>query len=413
MYELTCPDCRNVMKTPFVRVGAVATCAKCKRQFPVTADGVRRVSASPGAAAAGLAGAMAGASAVAASNVAGAAADEFVPATLDTPDSPTASAPPIVSREPARETPRPTVPEAARSEADEVADQLAPSSRRRPIRPVRNRQKGPLILLALVAVLLAAGVGIGVYAWMSQPVSTTQPGDAPDAAEPDAGTPAVELPTLDHGVRIVQAQTLVPREWKTRAIGDPPSQQAGPVTLEDARVEYEGGGEPGTFRARVVASSFDMFESVGVTIYLLNQDNQPIATTDASVKLLTSHRPQELEIAVPAELARETIEVDWRARPGPRLTSAVPYESRVVEPARVENNRTAFRIEAYNPLANTARRSLFLVTASDDGGRVVERWLVDWSEPVGPKQRVEVAVITALKPERRVAMWSITGVAVP
>src|SRR5687768_10530263 len=47
MYELTCPECRHVMKTPFARVGAKAACPQCKRNFSVSTDSLRRLGPPP------------------------------------------------------------------------------------------------------------------------------------------------------------------------------------------------------------------------------------------------------------------------------------------------------------------------------------------------------------------------------
>src|SRR5437867_3116064 len=47
MYELTCQSCKHVMKTPFARMGAMATCAKCKKRFAVNAASLRRTGTPP------------------------------------------------------------------------------------------------------------------------------------------------------------------------------------------------------------------------------------------------------------------------------------------------------------------------------------------------------------------------------
>jgi len=38
VYELTCPACRSVMRSSFMRLGAVVDCTACKRRFLVNAD---------------------------------------------------------------------------------------------------------------------------------------------------------------------------------------------------------------------------------------------------------------------------------------------------------------------------------------------------------------------------------------
>src|SRR5690606_19430055 len=42
VYELSCPACKNVSRSPFVRVGAVVDCPGCRKRFVVDRDMIRR-----------------------------------------------------------------------------------------------------------------------------------------------------------------------------------------------------------------------------------------------------------------------------------------------------------------------------------------------------------------------------------
>lgn len=364
MYELTCPACRQVMKTPFARLGAMATCAKCKHRFAVTNHTMRRLVPSP-------------------------PSEPLVSTPADWPRPATPGELPAVAE--GAELLPPASPPPAR-------DARAAARRRARVRQDRQRrQRGPLVTLSILAILLAGGIGGGVW-WYFR-------GHA-DASRTTSKTFVAGSSPLDPQTPLVQLEHVAANPWQG-GVAElfTPSQHGGPVKLDNEKIVPDGEGA--IFRADVVTGGNELLETATLHLALVDRSERVYARTQAALLVLSSRREQEVEVKLPRELYEQMDKIDWRIEPGPHLPGAALFE-RIWLNATEMGQRTALKVTAYNPLFKTMRRAFFVVSAYDEQGRLAGQWMLNWTQPIAARQRVEFGALTANRPAD-VARWEIAG----
>lgn len=152
MYHLLCPGCNRKMATPFVRLGAVATCKHCNHRYRVEQEHIEalpikpatdddpllpRVPAKPAAAAAS------------------ASASTAVIETTPPPGAQSAAA--TAAADPASEL--------ARAAQGPTRSRLGKTLARRAI---ERRKRRPITVLMVVLIIIAAAVAIGVVIGVQQ-----------------------------------------------------------------------------------------------------------------------------------------------------------------------------------------------------------------------------------------------------
>lgn len=336
MYELTCPGCGRVDEAPFVRVGAVVTCASCTRRFRATAEQVeRRVTLAEGPLeTAGATKAGSGVSGAAGpsggkgrgkrrgakgktlpGNQANAATAEAAEAEGDAASA-TGPVEPEVERAP---MPRST----QRSEGGLSGEEDEATL------PIRRFNRGPVGMSAELGgrprrrregwLPWAAGVGVGVLVlvvacWLALRVTWIEsagPGPVPP-------TVRVVVPKLDPDVPHLRAQVLRVEPWAvlpeplawseaeetlvpSSAEGMEPLPVEPRAVVEAAELEaVEPGADVGrVLQVTLMTPQIEPVDRGWVEVWLLNERGEAWARTLAEVSLFSSRTPQNLVLKLP------------------------------------------------------------------------------------------------------------------
>ena len=367
MYELTCPSCNNVMKLPFARVGANATCRACQERFAVDDKLLNHKTAS-------------------------AIKSGENPLVVDE-EEPAAGIPDSLGAPPA-------------SELDEMEQALSETTPPLPRTRSRRRRKkrGVMVwVMVLVAILLAAGVG-GLLAVVvsrgnqpsgntsnptgSNATSTNNQGSTSSASngsssgntstgsQANGEDLAPELPQAD-------ATRLKPKSWRQLSPRPPRSSRIshGPLRMENPQwVEKDGSFR---YRAKMVFTGFDAFRSVSMTLSLVGYDGRVIARCDVPLGMMASGAERPIDVKVPREMKKETELVLWSASPRDPMPRAVLLTSLSAKPEGA-GDRTKIRVEGVNPAGQTLPSTIVILTGFDAQDQLVGRWRVDWSRPIEP-----------------------------
>lgn len=439
MYELTCPYCRNVAKSSFVRKGAMARCAQCGRDYLIKPETYRRlvaaadgsepaeslVSAVP-AAAGGAQSSTAGTSVPAAGGAKPAApssgrSSPVLPSVRATPLQDGASrqaaarpAPPDTNRSssvaspasassPASSISAPTPPPAPAVVLPPPMPSPPPPQGPPPdpdvvrvlARRARRRRTNPAALWLIFFLLLAVFVAVAMIAYTEvqrQKLAATLAARSPDfhqdrsASQPAAAAP--KLAPVDPQIAIVVAERL-PLVGRWFAADEPvkPAQRDALVELRRENIGRDGEGGS-YFEAEVVAQSFEFVETATVNLGLVDENDRVFARTRMNLVLLNSQRSAPVRVEIAKELFHRTARVDARVTAGPKLPGGVLFEDTLIEPVSAKKG-FAVKVTAYNPLTQPLNRALFLFTARDARGRAVGQWRANWAQSIGPRQRVE------------------------
>lgn len=412
MYELTCPYCRHVASSSFVRKGAMARCAQCGRDYLIKAETYRRTAAEVPESLEALSATAATAPPAQAAAPPPAAPARPAPATPTvraTPLPPAASnpgstpPPTQAGGTPARPAPaRPPAGDSPRPAPAPVLDPGAPNPNAPPPDPdvvrvlarrARKRQINPAARWLILFLLLSVFVVV-VLVKYHEAQKRSQEGLNPlVGAETRPAIPASQpahnnLPPVDQRVAILNAEAL-PLAGKWFSADEPAKfntpdpmivlRKENVARLPDAGSYYE---------AEVVAQTFEFIETATVHLALVDANDHVFARTRLTLVLLNSQRSVPLRVDIPTELVNRTSRVDARIEAGPRLPGGVLFDDTLVEPVSAKKG-FAVKITAYNPLTQPLKRALFLLTARDDKGRAVGQWQATWTQPIGSRQRVE------------------------
>lgn len=374
MYELTCPACRKVMETPFVRLGAVAVCRLCGQPFPVKSDSFRRAGANGAPAGAAAAGAPAG---DASDSIAG---DEV--AELDREHDTDDATGDFTDEEL-------TLP--ADALAGDGTDAAASATDRLEAL-ARHRRLIAWSMLGLAALMVVVGA-------MAMAISS---GTAP------------EITTLDPELPIVTPVRLEEGEWETVDPSVPFAGRTPGLPIDVPSLRPVGEGMDTAIEAEVVARGAGAVETATITLVLLGEDQRVIAESKSELALLMPQRPQTLRVPVPRQLFGRAGDVEWDAEVGEVLTAAEPFRDQWVEPQHGRGGPTV-KVTAYNPLERPIRRAIFVLRAyeHDADDRLVGSWAMQWTRTVQARQRIEFAAILPGIANPASLRWEVRGACEP
>jgi hypothetical protein len=382
MYELTCPFCGHVRRSPFVRIHAVARCTACRRTFQVEPEHVRR---------------RVGADALADE-------DALAQAAAEAGDS--AAALRALSRdESVDEDP------SARSGAHELLDLPghaghAADSARRGFGVVVLRMRSLTAvqwvgLVAFVAVLvgLARLAPEGVWPW-TRPTPTATPLPVrPKLPEP--ASPSVVLG---------DAGPVVASLWQPVGADFEPPELSGAVSVQELRWRADAGGR--TSLQCVLARS-DAMVRINSTLHVqvsAGVGRHRLIRSSMNIPVLMPDTAVALSLPAPAGMMGEPQPVIW-LEVGTPMPEAVPL---TVIDVKLENHRglEALRLQAVNPTQRYLRPTRFVVTAWDAAGSVVGMWTLDYRPLIEPTAQVEMSAPIAVS-DTAIARWEAVGVAMP
>jgi len=405
-YELTCPNCGAVVKSPFVRVGAVTTCGQCSTRYCVREEDIRRPSVTAAAeadpavvildeeeeeetdAAEGSdpggtdATGLSGLSTLmreqdrAVDAAADGAGDALPPASGPTRDSP--------------ETPRLAAPRGRPSASPSVAAQR---SRRR-----RNQQVGLLVGISVTAALLFVGLMILVMMMPEEPdpprsiegsdptarttppepaqtppdpapePSPDDPQDAPVSDDPPAvaaDPPDDPAPSPPAPLPRVEAISLLPSDW--RRFEPPvflPPETDDPVRVKSARIVELSGGPAA--EVTVISDTLSLIDQATLTVALTDEAGQALMAFAVPVSLLEPLSQRTYQVSLPDDAP-----VDLTLRAQAKLRRAVDdaYALMGVSvQATTKDGRPRLRLFATTPEEAHIDEAVFTITAHGEGG---------------------------------------------
>lgn len=415
MYEMNCGSCGNVMRTSFVRYGAVATCSKCGVRFPVNSQTTRRVAAVsadadllPGPAGAGPAvsatgGAVgAGTSAQAKGNVGG---NSIISPGVSSGDSQSSAAAERAPSRPVRrpaQPPRvgqgPVQPTTAAPEL-ELAKVVQDERRAYPRYASRGRRVQKLLLLGVIFMGVLGLVVIGALISQSQ---------RPFGGEYNASLPGGhEFPSLDPALPLVTVYPVERPVWELSAEPLPELANPARVRFENQRFFRASTGQV-MLQGTVELDSFEIYEGCVLHLRLISREGHVFAKTRVLLMALNGQKPRQISIDVPPELSQRMELVEYNAEATLAVSPGTAFEQIVYVATPWQKEHTALQITAYNPLSRPISRAIFVITAYNSTEQPEAQWTATWSQPVDAKQRIEFAVLLPVAKDS-VVRWDITG----
>ncbi len=383
MYELICPYCGHVRRSPFVRVHAVTRCGGCRRTFQVEQSQIRR---RVGAAAEMDRDALADAAADASGSAVGLRA-------LSMDES--------VDEDPS-----------ARSGAHELLDlpghaAHAADTARRGLGALVHRARtwsapqwagvlAVLVVLAGLSRLLPGG------AWRD-------PGEVEEQSDQAPLRPQIDEPAQP-SVVLGEAVPVVAAVWQPAAAEFTAPQSSGALTFDALGWRTDAGGR---LALRAVLVRSDAAIRTGATLHVMvsaGVGRHRLMRSSVAVPLLLPDTPVEVSLPAPVGMMGEPEPTVW-LEPGQVVPDALPL---VVSQVRVESARglDSVRVSAVNPTRRYLRPTRFVVTATDAKGIVAGMWTIDYRPLIEPGARLELSAPVALG-DAQLARWEATGVAVP
>lgn len=412
MYELTCPDCKNVMKTPFARVGAVATCTQCKRRFSVSPETLRRtIVPQPTDALSAVVEPIAVPHQPAPAR--GAPAEPPKPA----PRPPTTASKPITSGPVGADLldddddPDPESQDVA-ALASAAGASISKGTRQRIQyqRDVQRRQQRPILLLSLLFLILAGGITATVIYLKSRQtsaqVNTSNNGST-------SQTPPIRA--LDEKLTLVTPERVPRPQWES--INEPRFTFTKPIyalTIENDRTVRDAQDQP-VLEANVKFSKFGVLEQAAIVITLVGEDDVAFARCTYALRNLTANRTSRIRLPIPQEYFSRFERIDFKAEYDERyyFPDNAPFESRdLILNVLPDGERTVLEIKTYNPVQASLERAMFFVTAFDKEDNSLGSWMLRWNTSVGERQPVQFAVIIPLR-SSEIARWEVVGEGVP
>lgn len=441
MFELTCPSCKNTTRLAFVRPGAVASCAGCKRTYAIKADHFKKLAPQP--VESGIIDAtdplVSGAAPVAGNSASPAFPAELGGETPSNPAVPAAAAPPKPASRPPFRPPAPAPKQPAITPAPPAA---APPRRR------RRRRSALLLAFTVLAILLGLGaVAVTVY----RVTHTTEPAPAAPPEPAAALNPAGAGPTIAPSPRPAETPSVVAAPPSQPVTPTPPTPPAAldaadddtalsrpprnfpaptwaevprnfkaprtdpnsPIQLRDDRIADDNTGKAG-FTARVVVQGKELFESTRIHLALFDAKDVPLAKLTLSVPLLGAGASQTIRVNLPDEKperpANGVRRVAWWVEPGESHTGQTPLGS--VHMETDNTSRRTIRLLAFNPSDQMLGKVFFVLRKRDTQLGEAAQWLAVHDKPVPGKQRIECRVIIPGSSEFKTDSWDVTGVGV-
>jgi hypothetical protein len=400
-----------VVKSPFVRIGAVVTCASCQHRYLLDQTHLKRV---PNRAAAGKgAGAAEKAEPSGASSEAGqpqpggmSGLSEMMRAEAQRErdnqfNDYDTIAPPIDRPGPAvlpTAMPLPTPATSAPSEP-------APEAETGPSRQQKAIRSGYLLAGAAALVLAALGIGLWSMDWSA---NLSAPAPLVPEVVPDPG-PVYEGPIFQ-GLPLLQSTVLEHSPWEqpNRPYVSSPPQD------EDVYIEGQGllPGEAGAIEyvGRVVCDKPGIVLEGGLTVSLVNPQGTERARTRVPIVLVSPDQGMALHLPIPANLDPTTLNPAWSITVRRWQESAVFIEDLAIE-TESRGADTMARIVVGNDTGEEVQVVTLLITAMGEDGRVLRRWRVSWDLPLGVADYVEFFTRTAVNPSWDIRSWSVSAAA--
>ena len=457
MYELTCPACKAVQKTPFVRLGAVAVCPSCSHTYPVKKEYFAQVPG-PMPVSAELVDRVLGISTGAAPRGQPGAAAPTTPAPASSSSASTTASPAITSSPtPASAPPNSgTYVAGARAQqkpADESATEpaqvfvpptespkSAKSNKRNTERTTtspkygktaRRRSSTPLVASVVVLVLLLATVGGFVYYLMNGngsgengapivrgpnpggggPITPPKPIVPATSPATPATKPAIYNPDLAESKG--RASELGTWEQKDDRQVYKEVAKSTEITLEDDQVS-DAGPDKKMFTARLVIQGKDPYIDTTVHLKLINDEGMVFATFDRTYNIVRQGDPAQIEIPIPANLDKLKAKQDWEIDVGTRLKDAIPYEKIDFDSMNF-GIETRIQITAVNTSARPIKATYFIITALTAKGETLGPWTAKLvtKKPIAAGAKAQAAVQLPINARQKVKSFTVTAIGVP
>lgn len=406
MYELTCPACKHQIQLPFLRVGALAVCRACGHRYAIQREHIARLATIP--------------------PDTGSPADNplLLGGTTSKPPPPPRPAPPpeappkpppaevgvpisvLVAQPPANLELTPIQPILPHQEPSPDVARLIARRRAERMRYRRLIWIGSVfgVFFIVVAVALVTqmvhknqSVTAVLAEWFG--VSDVADGQAPTVMSPVA----LDLP-------VAQTDRLSPSFWRevdeVLSLPLPESR----VKLVDGRLgPVPGGSETMMYTAGITTNAYEVIELATLHMMLVDKNNRVFARCQMPLMLISAQevdrRPQPVTVAVPRRLADRTATIATWVQVQQIMNGGAMFSTVLHEPV----GKSGLKLTAYNPLGTAMQRAVFHIRAFNKQRETVCRWRVEWTQPIGPRQRVEFVALTPLKEEWDIDDWEVIG----
>ncbi len=393
MYELTCPSCAQKRVFPFLRPGARSVCAKCEHTWQISAEHIRHEVE--------LIEPPAGENPL----LLGATTPKPPPPMRPKPPAPPPPPPP-----PPPEPPKPHSEPPSPSVARMIAQRRAARRRR--------QQLVTLLVVFGVLLLLVIGVAVGLNTQRGANIMNMLTGGGPPAIAPPTRAPGAERKDTPPppNLPIFTAERLTATDWEEvyqHYEHQLPSQL---LRLSSGRLGG-GTGAYSVYVADLVCEGRDVVELAMVDLLLIDSSEMVFGRCRLPLMLVGGSFNDEpgartLRVKVPRRLADRTVRIESNVEIILTLSNAARFTDMLVEQSS-GGTQSQLRLTAYNPLPKSLQRAVFFIQALDEEGEVLGRYRVNWTEPVGPRQRLELLAVVPVRDEASVRKWQVTGAAEP
>lgn len=393
-----------MVSTPFVRIGAVASCESCRHRYLIDATHIKRVPSparQPTQAGGGTD--TVSASQVRAGGIRGLSEmmrqeaererdsrfndyDTLSPA-AHRPLPPTSPGPQIPPPQP---QPRPTPAPAA-------------SQPPRPSRREKAIRSGRLLAAAAAVALALLGIGIWSIPWDGFDAATRVP-DEPTASEPVYDGPSFQ------GRPLVESFMLACTPWEQ------PNQPFHSVPQEDPDVYVAdddlipAGAGVIEYVGRVISDRPGVILSGELTISLVNPQGTEKARTTAPIALVSRDQSMLLHVPIPANLDPTTLHPTWSIKVD-RVIESDQFIQHLAMRTESTGADTMARVTIGNDSESPWDRVTLVITAWGDQAQPLRRWRTEWPLPVNAGETVELFTRTPVNPSWDIREWTVAAVA--
>lgn len=394
MYELICPSCRQPMRSPFVRIDAVATCPHCQHRYQVKAAHLHRAPvisalgpdetdplllgvgqqelANLRESASGHEARVSGVSAGSGS-VGVASASATAQANPDAPLVPAnvrRSAPPtFATATAASASPAPRPPQTKLKASDRSPATI-------------------LMFIAIVLVVILAATGLG---WLMT------------HRDQEAGNLGASIQLkFDPNTPVFVGDLQLPSGWRTVSLPASAPDPPGPVQLTDEGTILSGSGIG--YGGKVITLSNDPYSLATVQFWLVDASNRRFSTAEMPVVLLTRRTPLLIRITVPQELNDRTSRIESRVILGEKLENSIRLETQDLQVLGSQKSNS-IRLRVRNPSSQNVNFLYGVLRGLDDQGRILYQWRIQNSRDLGANQVQEAVIAAPLEPGLNIARW--------
>ncbi len=392
-----------MVRSPFVRVGAVVTCASCKHRFLVDHSHIKRVAvAKPGPGASPTSGMPAEtAPPKAGGGIQGLSEmmrdeaqrerdsqfDDYdtIAAEPDKPGTPvdTGATPP-----PAESTPTP-----------------APTPQ-----PKHDKQQKAIrsiyLLLAAGAAMAMAIAILGVGLWYIDWDLAPKP--APPAEIEVEPEPAYEGPNFQ-SLPLLQSIGLEHEPWEqpNRPFESMPQEDSDIYIADDSLVPAGAGVIE--YVGRVISERPGIV-SGELAISLVSPQGVEKARTTTPITLVSPDHSQSLNVPIPANLDPTALHPAWSISINELMESAVFLEDVTVKTESMGADTMAL-VMIGNDTDQTLQRVTLVITAWGEDARPLRQWRTHWQLPIKTGDYIEFFTRTAVNPTWDIREWTVTAAA--